>query len=604
MIYKPVIQANENNINIPYYVSITGTDSVYDAIKDLDIMLDYAGYENLLTTYSSDFNTVMTALRTIMDLDNQSYIFTAHSLGCMYLNDIIYDLHTNAPNYSARIQAVYMFNPYVLATTKFHAVKTLCSNSNAIRDIIEVNIVDHDYASVLMRSSGYGNLNVYPNNIETDGNGFIDLLTSVVGGVITEISRQQYLNYTNHYLENWGTDRPYERIHIMEDLQFITIRSLRTGTDAREGYTNSPLFIKEKSVVNSKLLGAIPLVSGNIDLYNFNIALGDIRDYYYYDDYHGVQKMAFPYTITSNSYVDTIWFLHLTATPSNMYGLMTKDVNNVKQFNLVSNNLSFTSLLNVELNQLDETAYFALTQPSSVLRTKFQISGPLVSGEGHRRADEPNALDGNWKIINKRTSGYLLYTSQQYTIQEGHINTTHNLVGSNSNASSPDDSVWSISHNSGTTYYTFTNTQTTTGTAILLGDRWGASEYWRTSTNSIYGSQSDYKDEASNTISNNQIYIDLVNNYNGNPATTYGIYDVFLYVLLNGKRQYIVNYNDHSNDHIGWSYLFLVSEDHFNPANTNNIKDYRAPQDATASEKYNQFVWTLSPTGGGQIGVI
>jgi hypothetical protein len=616
-IYQPILQDNERLPSSQYfyapnayYIVLTGTNTLYDLVKDLDIMSDYALHPDLFTAFSNDVATIIGFLRSsVFNLDSQQIVFVGHSLGCSYIQSIIHNMCNVEPYLTNRIKEVYYFNPYVLVTDIYKNIEQKCLADTNFRDKFIISIVDHDYASVVFRTKPYGNVFVYPNNVAVTDNEFLNDLLETVAGTVVAITRQQYLNYQNHYINNWTTLYPAETIHKMTDLSSISIQSLKSAEVIN--YADRPIALNIKtptSNTNSELLADSPARTHTDSEYIFTVVKGFTKDYFLYW-VSNVSKVAFPYTITStvqgSTYSQDIWFLHMeTVSNVDRYGLLTIDLGGNKHYNIVNNNANFSELFNQYLYQVTESEFTGYTQASAIERTRFIITEPtLLPAVADRRTSEPNNLDGNWQLINKRTSGYLLYTSQQYTIQEGHINTTHNLVGSNENVSSPDDSVWTMSHNSGTNYYTFTNTQTTAGTAVNLGDSWGAAEYWRVNTNSIWGQQSDYKNEASNTISNNQIYVDFAKHYNAT-STTYGNYDVFLYVLLNGKKQYIVNYNDHGNDHSGWSYLFIVSEDHFDPTTTNNIKDYRAPQDATADEKYNQFVWTLTPTGGSQIGTI
>lgn len=601
---------------------LRGTDNVFDMFKNLDILSDYVGYENLLTTYSSDLETVTNQVRTYIDSTVNNVVFIGHSLGAAYAQDIVHHLLSSTGNYVPRLQKIVYFNPYILVTQSYKEMKQACLNNHTLRDLIEVNIVNQDYASLLFRSDPYGQVYVIPNLIEPTGVGFID--DSNIGTFL----RNSFINYTNHYMDNWSNQYPsgVTEVSPMIHTGATSIRTAISQDFSRwRSATNTNLYIQKQSIVNENLFVGHPRVTDaatndtNTGDFNFMLTRNtNDEDYILYQDDDENNLLALLYNVTNGSFEMPIFFLRTYYDDTqniNFWGLVTKDVNNnhiYHRLNTANWDTLFATndsiaISGYQLMNITRTQFESSTNSGNVVnRQRFLLVGGLDPTVYQPRRSLPEALDGNVQLINKRKGGYLLMNANNppshYSVQEG--NTADNLDGNNANATSPDNSIWTINHVSGTSYYMFTNTVTGVGGfAHNLGDQWFHTQYWRTNANSIWGSQSDYKDALTGDIINNQIYFEHVSHYN----SSYNTLDFFLYVMYNNKRQYIVPYQDHAGapNHT-WAYIFLVSEDHFNPdpSSTITIKDYVLNGNGTFTERYNQFVWTFNQVGGSNIATI
>jgi len=609
-VYEPILRTTETDVNVPYYIVFTGTNSLYDIVKDLDIMLDYTGHENLLTTFSNDVSTIIGFLRTVLELNNQKIVLIGHSLGCSYVQSVLYNFCSQSPSLKDRIQKVYYFNPYILVTTEFKYIEQECLNNLGFRNKFVINIIENDYASVIFRTKPYGQVYVYPNNVEVSDNGFINQLVEDLAGSVISITRSTYLDYTNHYISNWTNEYPDERsvTALPYDItgQSIAIRTLQQGSNIKWGTITKPLNIKGYTPrVDGQLKSDVPDTDDALDDYNFLVSVPTdaIKEYFYYD-FGVVKKVAFPYLISTPTYAEKVWFLNLedimTALGSitHYYGLMTIDQYATEHFNVITNkiNTDFPSMFSETLIQSTEAYYFdSARQPAYKVRTKFLIEAPLTDAGTVRRTIEPNYMETGkyWRIKNRAFNKWLVMATGwgsyiPFAVADNSTALTSNGLTSEDhsakyyNVTGDDEAIWNITHNDGDAFYTIKNTRYNKDMLerVLQGS---------TTPNNL----SDYLANASpDHWTNSTIYMTHITNWDD--------FDFLLYVIhpTTNKKQYLTVRNAGGVNNEGT--LIACSEDNFDPNSINTDSNYPAVisnNDTSIidsnAKKYEQFVWTF-----------
>lgn len=617
-VYEPVLRSTETDVNVPYYIVFTGTATAYDIYKDLDIMSDYVGFEDTFTAFSLDVSAIIGQIRSAVESNNQKIVLIGHSLGASYCQSVVYNFCTEAPELKDRIQKVYYFNPFVVITKEYKYIEEECLNNLGFRNKFIINIVNHDYASLIFRTRGYGQIFVYPNTIPLTGNGFIDQLADEYMGTTIYILRDTFLNYTNHNMENWTTEYPDEREPTTFDVAIlgrsISIHSLKIGTIPKHKEGDVPLYIKGYTPrVEGILKSDFPDENDDTELvdsellvrdYKFSVTRpsGFLQSYFYYE-FNGVKKVSFPYILaTSQGYAEQVWFINSDNVVDGngvitqyQYGLGTIDQSGSLKFNLLNNNEVFSSLLGENLLIHTQAYYFDSTRDVEkyVPRTKFIIQGPLEDAGLVRRTIEPNYMETGkyWRIKNLAFDKWLVMadgwgshipfavadnsnalTSNGLT-SEDHSNKYYNVTGD-------DEAIWNILHNDGDTFYTIKNTRYNKDMLerVLQGS---------TTPNDL----SQYLANASpDHWQNYQIYMTHISKWNN--------YDFLLYVIEpnSNKKQYLTIRNAGTVNNQGT--LIGCSEDNFDPNSIYTDSNYPtviSNNDTNIinsnTKKYEQFVW-------------
>ena len=512
--------------------------------------------------------------------------------------------------------------------------------------------MDADFDSVLVSSAlAYGKVHRYPAHIGVSSTELLLGLQSVAQSV--------YQQYTNHSLSFWTGTAAVQPITRSLKAQDLTNNIGKMATVLAQnmprhysGQGPIRLLVKnngsstDAATFNHVQVGFPDTATSGSDFnWQFTASTDASKRYFLYTDFAGNRRVSEPLVMTGGNDTKLVWLMNLSVNPyvttENMYMLLTptNSAQHSPAFNMrmprdAYDTLSLPYATAAKVDQLTviQEVTTAMTNSDNALitaaqaagnaaptamelaagrmtailahdqfmRSNYVLKGPLVAQLAHdeTRRTEPDAMDGNVQLINKRSGAYLVMSDSSrpyahFAIVDGTpvaLNET-GTDASNSGAVAPDNSVWTMTHQTGTSYYEFMNTQW----AKALGWRWTHANYWKDKSGT-FGSTSDYG--LSTDIINANIHIETCRQYDKSA----GVYDYFLYVIepSTQKRQYIVPYHD-VNISGTWSYIFLVSEDSFDPAvdlTTSQPPSFQPPSiTLTAEQRYQQFMWTIVPVG-------
>lgn len=626
-IIQPVIPSGFNT-SIPVYIGLMGTDlfDLYSVLKDVDLLLDHRGRAtNWMTAFSDDAALVIARIRQYV-FQNPSQIIEicSHSLGCQYAQAIYLDSF-KAPSWNHRITSISMFNPYMVYTTGYEEMRELCINSSTIRDLINVHVVENDFASALMiDEKAYGNVNVYPEAIDEDSTRYMLGLEST--------SQEAYRRFDNHSLEIWGTTdlklRPITRS--FDDLQLTQgraqVHTLLAKAMPRHfgGSSLISLRLEGKSIRefdDTSLQVNYPSTSSDSpDAYNFSftpISLGDGQaEYFIYDDLFGSRRVAQPVTMSTTTDSVVVWLYNFGRNPlssGQSYMIMTRnEAGNYVHLRMPPGSydalsfpftVPFRADIDAVINEVKDALSQIVPAPGLddddiiqgklaeiskqrlYMAAQWTLQPPVLDATMHTelRRDEASAMaERQWKIQSQRSLQYLVMgeavwnqTNIAGTVRDGREITYLSGVDTQSHSLTfgpdPDECIWTLLHTSGDLHYTLQNTK-----ALSLLGSWIP----------LYTDQRDLStqsDYGMTDVVNTSIFMQHVSD-----DATGSLFH--LYVMYNGKRQYLVPMAANFGADDGP--ISLVSEDYFDPTGTNaSLTDYSYNGGLTEAELFSQFVW-------------
>lgn len=238
-VYTPIDTVGTNtgtvNSNVPMYVAIRGTSTLYDVYRDISVVLDYGTTHILGSSYQSELTNLYNTIKPIVDVEQRPVYFVGHSLGAKYALDLLHTFHIQeSPNYD-HIETQFkciMFAPLILVDDSVSYFRTSALQQYA-KDNIEIHTIRGDFLSPLLINAGLGTVNSYENNVAP----VVDLTDFVLGTWLVQatgsLSRDSYLNDDNHKLITFGGNtNGLESYKLINSLPDTTIsQSLETMTN-------------------------------------------------------------------------------------------------------------------------------------------------------------------------------------------------------------------------------------------------------------------------------------------------------------------------------------------------------------------------------------
>lgn len=263
----------ESHTNVPIYVIFRGTDSIWDVFKDLNLLFDYGtGSAIDLTGINTLVVQIINYLTTLMSSTIEDIVFISHSLGSQIALNVLYTMTTSKNinnSLASRITKSIMFNPFIVVDNTF--TESLSATQNIdYQNKFEAHIIDGDFASIIYKNHPIGSLTVYGNIVPE--NSWID--------EIQTLTRQQYLNVTNHALNQFtgGVDTYPTHTYVHydsfgDDLRQIV--SLRTYSlhQFDDSLNSEHIYLKKAPEYQVWKVGNINIDSQHINYYNLKIRI-------------------------------------------------------------------------------------------------------------------------------------------------------------------------------------------------------------------------------------------------------------------------------------------------------------------------------------------
>lgn len=631
-VYEPKLFGAYAATTLPIYVAFEGTDftSLFSLAKDLDLLLDYTGYPNVMTSYSDDLASAITALRYYLENVNttQQIEIIGHSLGAQYAQDFYLNLRNVAPTAHQRVASINLFNPFLIHNENYTLMQQYCLADTAFLNSLHLHIVRDDFASILVRTDPVGTRHIYPNSLGPSDPGFLLAIPPLAAA---------YQQYSNHSLSYFGNH------YSSNDLEVVT-PSIDPGVSGVSGHVmmqtfnakimprfgvNSPQKLKCYLDSTSTLLAVNFPTASQLQGYNFAMVRSTSELHYEtYIDFNGNLRVALPLSITAgDGTVRTLWLYNFSNDPSTnekLYMIKMESGGVARNLRIPAGSFdAMATQFPMELR--DHTDFDTLVTAARTVhaagsttyadvfnRSLFSVNNPisgLVVSFGHDelRRSEEDALAGNVKIINGLYDYYLVGggVSTIRVVGDGGTGSPPFLDGVYSTDTHPSEAVWALAHISGTDYYEATNTSTN----VKLGDgnNFEDVRYWNSTVpdaNSKYSLQSNYDGGNYNDTpipTNTSIHFEHVTRDYHSVGNYTDYYLMYVIEPTTNKRQYFMVQNDYPITDRGGNmqYINLVSEDYFNALSftdaslASSVTDYTFENTLTTQQKLLQFCWRV-----------
>lgn len=323
--YLPIDRDEENLL--PMYVSIRGTDDIWDIFKDVNFLMNYGTNSSLnITGYNSKLTTLYNDIIEAMNVYAGPLVLISHSLGSMYAMDL-WRLLFNNPIHSTRLHKNVMFNPFLIINDNYSLLATY---PPLFKNTIEAHIIDGDMASVVYKNHPIHptGLTIYENIVERDGDGWIQsaVVLSRFGleYMVTGVADLNYigsLQVRNHQLSAFTEEfTQYPEItEVAYDMAGVEQRRIRSSrahftmtatrpagsVPATVEYTNQTLYLEYDHILQKYLANNPVMESTNLDYYDLHLSIKEKRDMIYRHD-----QWSFPLWLDTD--YGEIWYLFKT----------------------------------------------------------------------------------------------------------------------------------------------------------------------------------------------------------------------------------------------------------------------------------------------------
>jgi len=458
-VYSPILSGATDTVDAPIYILFKGTDSVFNAYRSLDILLDYLNV-NPIPIFETEMNTIYSAIKTYLEgltTPRKVYII-GHSLGAMYGIHLLHSLMIQeSPNFDA-IELSYelhMFNPLLLADSavQFFRSNTALSSTKSAVQFAKTNIHTHsiqgDFLSPLLANAGVGHIHRYDQvEAHTSSIDTVDfLLGTWLGQVVGAIDRNSYLDDDNHKIDSFNTDPdPVNNpLHTMDTYKLInpfptivnhrvgtkTFKTVKTLQSSLITYIQHHIYLWDKpsNLDGSLSFGNYPGIDS--DYRNFNFSLSQHSDSYVLstvgtDNYINF-KLAFtpdaPLSISAGAF-----YRYLVKITSTEYLLGADAVGGIKYFRITSQGntqdpMPIDDNTGQEITPNSMTPYFVLPTQFLHMNTNTQTISTMTDYENASVANKerwkfklyPPAVDGSFHVSNRRTEQLDVYTPPPIT---------------------------------------------------------------------------------------------------------------------------------------------------------------------------------------------
>lgn len=274
---------------LPIYLSIRGTYDIWDVFKDVNFLLNYGTGSTLnLTGYTSKLNQLFIDVTEAMsEIPNHPLVITSHSLGSKYALDLWKNLF-NQPNFSSRLHKNVMFNPFLIIDDDYSLFATY---PPLFKNTIEAHIIDGDLASIVYKNHPINptGMTIYANVVDRDANGWINSIYDLTYASSLDVRNHQLMAFTDEVAQYpittniaYIADPSERRIRSVRGYNMTSTRP--DGSD--QSYTNQAIYLEYDSNLSPpQYLGNNPVMeSTNMDFYDLQFQLGDIRDMIYRHD--------------------------------------------------------------------------------------------------------------------------------------------------------------------------------------------------------------------------------------------------------------------------------------------------------------------------------
>jgi len=426
----PLTQENSKII-----FAITGTDSMFDAVKPLGFLLNYVGLPSFggFATYTNEYNLIRNKVYELLGgliandatQNTREIIFTAHSMGCFTSFKLYKELH-EGQTYAARLGGVKAFCPFVWNDDITHDMRELCETA-LTRSEIEIFAIKDDYSSALLKVIPFGTISWY------NGDGSLDYSDV---NAFSQITQAIYKANANHTIDFFS---PTDPINVMSSVPKADYGSSRSIKSVKQQDieliwgvgTAVPLTLFTPLAETASAYFNVPHSVGSLLAdatsdtqfgYNLLYASTYRNKYFYYDD-GGQRYVSLLTNLVSHSnsqYVQYLYFERVSVTNGGQdYLIYTYDGTNKSYYKL--NNGSFSSLLGLPdhedgggtthtitrtekassgITQTDVTSAAALNN-DNYLRMKFHIVPAIDSAYGPRRSVSSVTVPNNfYNVVN------------------------------------------------------------------------------------------------------------------------------------------------------------------------------------------------------------
>lgn len=321
-LYLPITQQNS-----PIVFSITGTDTLFNSIKPIGLLLDYVGlpsfggFSAYITEYTTIRNVVLSLLAGVIGqsphLNTREVVFCGHSMGA-YTAFKIYDDLYHGLTYQARLGGVKAFCPFVWSDNLTTTMQRLCQSATT-RSEIEIFAIKSDYSSALLKTANhaFGTIKWY----DGDGGG-LDYTDVDAFSVITQAA---YLSNANHTIDNFSPSDPVTVISSLPKVDYgqnKSINTLKEGVleEAGFGQTQISLLMYSDDVDTAGIKFDLPNASTTDTQFSFTVNYeSTYRNKYFYYNLNGTRYVSLLTELASHSnsvYKPSLYFTRHSTSPS------------------------------------------------------------------------------------------------------------------------------------------------------------------------------------------------------------------------------------------------------------------------------------------------
>lgn len=194
VIYKPLENAEPN---MPVYVGLKGTDSMYTLVKDIALTQFPNG-----DLFEEHFATTTTLVDEFMryDIDSHEVVLCGHSLGGLTAMTVYHRLTQQTPSRMASLGKMYGFQTFLQATADVVQMWNIAhSTSNPLKNHYQQRLVHY-----IVRSDIASLLLIAPDTTF----GQVHVLPDITGDILMSLDTMSYQSYTNevenHSLDAWN----------------------------------------------------------------------------------------------------------------------------------------------------------------------------------------------------------------------------------------------------------------------------------------------------------------------------------------------------------------------------------------------------------------
>lgn len=288
-LYLPITQQTS-----PIVFAITGTDTIFDAIKPLGFLLDYVGLPSFggFSIYEAEYQEIKTKVLQLLGgliandvgQNTREIIFTSHSMGC-YTSFRLYSEMVVQHTYTARLKGVKAFCPFIWNDDICVDMRSLCAVAQ-IQSEIEIFAIKDDYSSALFKTPEhvFGTIKWY------DGDGSLDYADV---NVFSQITMAAYATNANHTIDNFSPTDPVNVQSSLPKADYGASKSINTKkeallTEAGFGQTNLALLLYSDDVDTAGIKFDIPNVATTDDQFGFSVNYDTTyHNKYFYYNYSG-----------------------------------------------------------------------------------------------------------------------------------------------------------------------------------------------------------------------------------------------------------------------------------------------------------------------------